>query len=217
MALRCSIELNKTSGITVKVEDEDAKLSQTIVIDGAKITTTAKSEDSTSTVTQDATKICLEVKGSEDTSTITQIAGSITIKVKAFSLEAETIDVKSTADTTVKSEAKMTVTTTDDCSVTSSAKLALKSTADMTLASDANLSASAANKAELKGLMVDIDGSQQTKINGGQSVQMTGLSIDIAADTTLSAAGKVTTDLGQQITTVKGKIVNISGNLVNLG
>jgi hypothetical protein len=157
------------------------------------------------------------VKGQEDTSTITQMAGSIAVNVKAFSLSAETITVKSTKDTDVTSEAKLTVTSTSDCSVTSKAKMSFASTADMALSSDAKLTATAASDLGLKGLSASLDGTQETKIKGGQSASLKGLSVDISADTTLTACGNVTTDIGKQITTVQGKVVNISGNLVNLG
>lgn len=67
--LVCTVEMSKESGITVKVEDADAGITQTITMDGTSLT--------------------LKVAGSAGTSTITQTADKIAIKCKDFTLDAE--------------------------------------------------------------------------------------------------------------------------------
>src|SRR4029450_5593330 len=91
--LICWVELKKTNGdgITINVQNDSGKVTQTIPLDGTPLTVTVKGEDSTSTITQDATKIIHEVKGPQETSTITQVQDKITVKVKAFEVDAETV------------------------------------------------------------------------------------------------------------------------------
>ena len=82
--LICTIELDKAQGLTIKVEDPDGKLTQTVTIDGKAIT--------------------LEVKGDSDTSTVVQKPDSVTITCKAFTVEADTITLKSKKASEWKSE-----------------------------------------------------------------------------------------------------------------
>lgn len=50
--LVCRIELDKEKGIILTVENDDQKITQTIVMDGTNITTTVKGSDHTSAITQ---------------------------------------------------------------------------------------------------------------------------------------------------------------------
>jgi hypothetical protein len=73
--LVCRIELDKMTGAKVTIENADGKITQTIHMDGTKITT--------------------KVQGEKDTSTIEQIADTITVTVKNFNVHAEKVTIKS--------------------------------------------------------------------------------------------------------------------------
>ncbi|MBL0732354.1 MAG: hypothetical protein JJW03_05835 [Desulfosarcina sp.] len=81
--LVCRIELDKKDGLILTVENGDASITQTIVMDGTSITST--------------------VKGKSETSTITQKQDGIAVKCKTFTLDAETITCESEKKTLHKS------------------------------------------------------------------------------------------------------------------
>ena len=78
--LICTVEMSKSAGVTIKVTDSDGKVTQTVTMDGTTMT--------------------LKVADSSNTSTITQKEDSVTIKCKSFKVDAETVFVKSSKDST---------------------------------------------------------------------------------------------------------------------
>lgn len=82
-ALFCRVELNKTDGITITLDNEDGNITHTIVLNGEDITTTSK--------------------GDSDTSTIVQAPDKITMDCKTFELTAETISCSSSSTTELSS------------------------------------------------------------------------------------------------------------------
>jgi hypothetical protein len=196
--LYCRIELKKEKGITVKVEDAQGKLTQTIEMDGTLIKLTCRDQNS------------------GDVSTITQKADSVEIKCKTFEVAAETVTVKSTKDTLHKSDQKMDIESTKEMTLKSEDKLTAKATSDF-LASGSKLTASADGAAELKGASVDVKATQAAnvsgltaKVSGTQSVEVTGgVSAKVSSNATLNLEG--------QMTTLKGSITNVQGSLVKLG
>src|SRR5689334_18530626 len=109
--LVCTVELSKETGISVKVENADAGITQTLTMDG--------------------TTMILKVAGKEDTSTITQKADSIAIKCKDFSIEADnTITCTSKKATKHQSDDAMTLQSTKDLTLSSSAKLVQSADSD---------------------------------------------------------------------------------------
>src|SRR5215203_2452067 len=103
MPLVCTVEMSKDSGISIKVENADGGITQTITMDGTTLTMT--------------------VAGEDETSTFTQKADSIAIKCKDFSIEASnTITCTSTKATTHKSDDTVTIQSAKDMTLTSSAK-----------------------------------------------------------------------------------------------
>ena len=67
--LICSVELNKEKGqgIIVKVQNASGQITQTIQMDGTKVTVTVKGAQSTSTITQDSESLELKVVGPAET------------------------------------------------------------------------------------------------------------------------------------------------------
>lgn len=193
--LVCRIELSKTKGIIVTVDNEDGKITQTLVMDGTSITTTCK--------------------GQEDTSTITQKSDSIAVKCKTFTLEAETITCHSTKDTSHKSDQKYDIESTQDMTLKSGADI--KATASSTAKVSApTVTLAADNKASLSGNTTSVSGTQKAEVSGMQlslsgttKAEMSGLSVKVAADAALNLEGN--------LTTLKGSITNVQGSLVKLG
>src|SRR5581483_6512448 len=92
--LICTVELDKTAGVTVTVENKDDGITQTFHCDGTQIQTI--------------------VKGNDATSTITQKQDSIKIECKAFEVDAETITCKSTKATSHHSDDTFDISSAKD-------------------------------------------------------------------------------------------------------
>jgi hypothetical protein len=215
-AFVCSVELSKTAGITVKVVNATGKITQTITMDGTSITITCKGEQRTSTITQKDESIISQVKGPQETSTITQKDESIAIKVKDFTIDATTVKVTTTGDTTHDSGAKLTVTSTQDMSLTSSAKATFKSTQAMALESTATLTATATQDAKLSGMNTTVDSQVKTVVKGGTSLEASSIQVKVNGTAQAEFAAPMT-NLGQSLTTLKGQMVKVEGALVKLG
>lgn len=212
----CSIELSKTGGVTVVVRDEDADVTQKVAMNGTTVTITVQKGDAkTSTLTQDAEGFVLQVAGDE-TSTITQKHDRIVMKCKAFEVDAETVTLKSEKDSTHEAGGKMTVTSTKDMSLSSSAKLGLSSTSEMTLDSSAALKASATGDAKLSGANTKIEASAKLTLDGGVAADISAGKVNISATMKADLTAPLTT-VGQDVTTVQGSLVRVSGSLVKLG
>src|SRR5689334_21084087 len=100
MPLVCTIEMDKTAGITVTVVNADASITQTIVMDGTKIEISVAGDSATSTITQTSEKIAIACKQFEVTAdeTITMTS------TKASSWTSQdTFSEQSTKDATIAS------------------------------------------------------------------------------------------------------------------
>jgi hypothetical protein len=193
--LVCRIELNKESGITVKVVNDAGKITQTMVLDGTAITTTCQ--------------------GEQDTSTITQKSDSIAIKCKTFTLDAETITCKSSKDSLHESQQKFDIKSTQDTTVTSSAKITETATGDFAMSGN-NITASATQKAKISGMNCEIAATQEAKMSGLQlklagttQSELTGLTVKVEGTTSVKVASPLAASLEGSITNVKGTMVKI--------
>lgn len=187
MPLVCTVEMSKESGISVKVENADAGITQTITMDGTTLTMT--------------------VAGEEDTSTFTQKADSIAIKCKDFSIEADnTITCTSKKATKHTSEDTLTLESTKDMTLTSKAKLVQTADSDLTLAG-ANVKATAKSEASMKGMTAEVSGDQKLTLKGTQA-NMSGTQVAINADAKLEAKSSGMATLGGNLTTVTGTLIN---------
>jgi hypothetical protein len=185
--LVCTVEMSKDSGISIKVENADAGIIQTVTLDGTTLT--------------------VKVAGKENTSTITQKADSIAIKCKDFSIEADnTITCTSKNATKHHSDDTVTIESTKDMTLTSSAKLVQSATSDLTLAG-ANVKATAQSAASIKGLTAEVAGDQSLTLKGLQA-NLSGTQVSIKADGMLSAESSGVATLGGSLTTVKGTLIN---------
>ena len=192
--LVCRVELNKTDGLILTVENKDGKITQTAVLNGESITFTSQ--------------------GNEDTSTITQKPDGITIQCKNFVLDSETITCTSAKDTVHKSDQKFEISSGQDMIIKSGANLTAKATQKHAL-SGSQISAAADSKAEIKGINVSVDGSAKTEIKGGTlslsgtiKAEMKGPMVDISADGPMTVKGALT-NIDGQITSVKGTLTKV--------
>jgi hypothetical protein len=179
--LVCTVELDKTTGITIKVETAEADIVQTIHMDGTQILTTV-------------------AKGTApaDKSSITQKFDSIAIKCKTYTVDAETItqkstkaslhesadtfDIKATKDLTEHSDAKVVLNATGDATV-DGANVKLKATTDCTLGGT-NVKGTATAAAELKGANTKLEGSAKCDVKGAMA--------SVKADSMLEVGGAMT-------------------------
>ncbi len=143
--LVCRVELDKKKGIVLTVENSEGKITQTVVMDGTKITAT--------------------VKGANDTSTITQQEDGIQIDCKAFTLHAETITCVSKKETThesgedftIKSKGNLNASAVSDATY-KAMNSAMESSSE-TKIGGMSLKLSGTTSAELKGAMITVDAS----------------------------------------------------------
>jgi hypothetical protein len=194
-AFTCRIELNKEKGIIITVENKAGQITQTAVLDGTTMTLTCK--------------------GAEATSTITQKADSIVVKCKDFTVEAETVTVKSTKDTLHKSDAKLTVQSADDLEIKSDKKITATATADLK-AAGSTFTADAQGAAKVSGATVDVTGQQQTAVAGVPLKLSSSMNVEVNG-TIVKVASSGTLDLEGQVSTLKGQMTNVQGSLVKLG
>ena len=186
--LVCTVELSKTNGITVKVVNADASITQTVTMDGTTLT--------------------LKVAGSSNTSTFTQTADKIAIKCKDFTLDADdTITCTSGKATKHVSSDALTLQSTKDMTFTSSAKLVQSATSDLTLAG-ANVKATAQSAASMQGLTASISADQSLTLKGTAQAQLSGAQVTVKADAQLDAESSGIATLGGSLTTIKGSLIN---------
>jgi hypothetical protein len=189
--LVCTVEMSKTAGITVTVENADAKIMQTITMDGTTLTIKVASQEN-----------------QENPSTITLTADAIAIKCKDFSITADnTITCSSKKATTHKSEDTVTIQSAKDMTLTSSANLAQSASSDLTL-KGANVKATADSAASMKGATAEVSGSTSLTLKGGTKAEMSGAQVSISATSQLEATATGMATLGGNMTTVKGTLIN---------
>ena len=187
MALTCRIALDKKNGLTLTVEDPEAKTQQTVVLDGKTIVLTCKDQ--------------------ENTSTITQKSDGITVKCKAFAVDAETISLKSQKDTTVESQQKLTLKSQDDAALSSQAGVTIEAKQDLSLSGN-NVSGKGTQKASLAAMQVSVSGDQKVEVKGA--------TVAVSADMKLDVKGTVAKIASDGVLEVSGQMLKLSGQLIDL-
>jgi hypothetical protein len=197
--LVCTVELDKEKGVTVKVENADDQITQTVVMDGTSITIT--------------------VKGSSETSTIVQKQDSIVMTCKDFTVDATgTLTLKSAKASSWTSQDTLSLESTKDMSFTSNAKLTQKATSDAKLSSSANVGVEATSKLDMKGMQTSLVASGgenkieglTLKMSGQTQAEMASAMIKVAAQGKLGLESSGMAEL-------KGAMTSVSGSLVKLG
>ena len=197
--LVCTVELDKEKGVTVKVENADDSITQTVVMNGTSIT--------------------IKVEGSEETSTYVQEQDKVTITCKDFTVDATgTLTLKSAKASSWNSQDTLTVESTKDMSFTSSAKLTQKASQDAKLSSDAKIAIEATSNLDMKGMQTSLTGTGgETKIEG-LTLKMSGKSqAELSSPMTkVSGDGKLGLE-SSGMAELKGSMTTVGGSLVKLG
>lgn len=197
--LVCTVELDKEKGVTVKVENADDQITQTVVMDGTSITIT--------------------VKGSEETSTYVQKQDSVTITCKDFTVDATgTLTLKSAKASSWASQDTLSVESTKDMTFTSSAKLTQSATSDAKLSSSANIAVEATSKLDMKGMETSLVASAGDNKLEGINLKMAGKAQAELAAPMVKVAAKAKLGLESSgMADLKGSITSVGGTLVKLG
>ena len=196
--LICTIEMDKEQGLTVKVEDPDGKLTQTVTLDGKAIT--------------------LEVKSDSDTSTIVQKPDSVTITCKAFTVDSETLTLKSKKASEWKSEETLKLESAKDMELKSGAKLTQKATGDASLSSDAKIQIKATSQLAIEGQQGQITAKGGDLALEGVNLKFSGKAQAELAAPMIKVAAKGQLGLESSgMAELKGSITSVSGSLVKLG
>jgi hypothetical protein len=194
--LYCRIELKKETGILVKVEDPQGKVTQTIELDGKIIKLTCKDQN--------------------NTSTITQRPDGIKVECKKFEIAAETVTVTSTKETLHKSDDALTLQSAKAMTLKTDDALSATATKDLSVKGQ-NFTAKADSKAAVSGLTFEAKGDQSAKLSGSQ-VEVSGqLQIEVKGAPTIKVASSGILNLEGQMTTLKGQMTTVQGSLVKLG
>ncbi|MBJ6765245.1 hypothetical protein DRW03_28715 [Corallococcus sp. H22C18031201] len=197
--LVCKIELDKEKGITVQIDNADDQITQTMHLDGTSIT--------------------IKVKGPSETSTIVQKADSIVVTCKDFTLDTDTITMKSKSTSAWTSQDTLSVKSTKDMSLTTNAKLTQTATSDAKLSSSANVNIEATSNLAMKGNMA------ASMVTSGGEAKVQGVTLKLAgqaqselsgAMTKVSATGKLDLE-ASGLANLKGSITSVGGSLVKLG
>ena len=197
--LVCTVELDKEKGVTVKVENADDQITQTVVMDGTSITIT--------------------VKGSEETSTIVQKQDSVTITCKDFTVDATgTLTLKSAKASSWNSQDTLTVESTKDMSFTSQAKLTQSATQDAKLSSQAKIAVEATSNLDMKGMQTSLAASGGENKIEGLTLKMSGKTQAELASAMIKVAAQGQLGLESSgMAELKGAMTSVSGSLVKLG
>lgn len=197
--LVCTVELDKDKGVTVKVENPDAQITQTVVMDGDSIT--------------------IKVQGSSETSTIVQKDDSVTITCKDFTVDATgTLTLKSQQASSWKSQNTMALESTQDMTFTSNAKLTQSATSDAKLSSNTKVGVEAGTQLELKGMQASMAASGGEAKVEGLTLKMSGQTQAelSSAMTKVAAQGKLGLE-SSGLAELKGAMTTVGGSLVKLG
>ena len=221
--LICSLELNKTNdgsgGATIIIQNDQAKITQTIHMDGTTLTIKVQDQqnNTTSTITQTGAQFIQEVKGPQETSTITQVQDTITVKVKNFTVDAETVLVKSSKDSTYQAQGKFNATSTQDMTVSSSAKYSLSSTQAMSLSSNDKLSTSSMMDTSISATQnATISANMKLALSGQTEADLSALQVKITGQAQAELAAPMT-KVGQSMTTISGQLIQLQGSMIQVG
>lgn len=163
--LVCRVELDKSKGMILTVENADGKITQTMVLDGTTIVTT--------------------IKGSDATSKITQKQDSVEIECKTFTLNAETITCKSKGKTHHESEQDFEIVGKNniDVSATNAAKVAAMNTSleskSETSLKGTTLKLAGTASAEMKGPTVTVEATGMMDVKSSGMINIKGTMVSI--------------------------------------
>lgn len=214
----CRIELSKSGGITIIIQDsvKGALDQRKIVLEAAGVTVTVDKDGKSTSITQTDTSIKTEVKGLVATSSIEQDCETITVKCKTFKVEADTVSVKATMDGTFETGTTCDIKSTQATTIDSAAGMTLKSVAAMALDAKASVSVKAVTNLTMEGAQTTLKGTTQLSAESSGTTNLEGMTVTVKGNTQATVEAPVTS-VGQSMTTIKGQMIEISGALVKIG
>lgn len=173
--LVCTIQMEKAGGVSIVIDNEDDSVTQTVHLDGRKLTMTVECKGDKSTYVQDAKGVSItcadfNVKAKNITCTSTE---SSTFKSEG------TLDLESKKDMTFKSQAALKQSAVGELSL-SGGKLALKSQGELEVAG-ASAKVKSNGPAELSGTTL--------KLSGLVSAELSAPMVTVKADGILTLKG----------------------------
>lgn len=214
----CRIELSKTGGITIIIQDSVLKEmdQRKIVLEAAALTLTVDKNGQSTTITQTDTSIKTEVKGLVATSSIEQDCENITVTCKTFKVEADTITLKATLDGTFETGTTCDIKSTQATTIDSKAAMTLKSVTAMALDSKSSVAVQAVTNLTMEGAQTTLKGTTQLTAESSGTTNLEGMTVTVKGNTQATVEAPVTS-VGQSMTTIKGQMIEISGALVKIG
>lgn len=216
MPFVCFIEIDKERGVVVSLLDEAGKLTQSIEMDGGRITIRMESPDATSQVSQTDASIVSTVEKGAQKSTMRQAADSIALECKSFTLDAETVQVRSEKDTAVEAGGGISVRAKGDLDLSTQSAARCQASRSVEIAAEEKLDLKGGAKATLAAQTTEITGSAKSVVQSQALLQMKAAKVDLKGDAQLDASAPVT-NVGHSLTTVRGTLVKVEGALVKLG
>lgn len=216
MSLLCSIELDREQGVTVRVTDDKGAVTQIIHLDGTNLSLEVKSKNSSSRIEQKDAMIKFFVEKGANKSSYIQTPESFEVSCKNFKLDADTIHIESSAKTDIKAGNDLTISSKGDLELSSQGQMGLSTKGNLSASSSRILSLKGGSKASLSAPQVDAKGTAKMALSSGTLLQMKATKVDIKAQAQLTAGAPIT-NLGQNMTSVKGQLIKVEGALVKIG
>lgn len=214
----CKIELSKPNGIAISIRDltQPEQVYKQVLLEGESLTIKTNKLNSSATITQTELSLTTEVKDDKGSTKIEQGPEAITVTCKSFTVNAETIALNSSKDTTCKATGKFTIESTSDFTLDSkaNAKMSSKLATNVEAQTDLNLKATANMKAKAPKIELAADASLDAKSSGALNVK--GAAVSVKGDMRAELDSPSTT-VGSAMTTIQGQVVSVSGSLVKLG
>ena len=214
--LVCRVELQKSGGVTLTVDNGRAGIVQTIKMNGTTIETTNQSGEGTSIVIQTTDSITTEVKGAK-TSTVTQDQHAVKVHAQTFEVEAESIKMTSAKNIEHSAQGRYVVSSAEDMSFGTKSKYALTCDGPMTHKSLANVTMQATSNIKVAGRNITVAGSGSTVVEGGSQAKVLGSKVAMLGTAQAELAAPQTT-VGKDLTTIKGTpVVKLDAPMIKLG
>jgi hypothetical protein len=170
MPFVCKIDMDKKGGVLVEVVNAEGMTTQSMYMDGLKITTT--------------------VKGPALTSTIVQDEASVTVTAQRFVVDATTIECRAKASATYTSGAETSILAGAALSATAGAALSLSAGAEASLEAGAACTVGGGGDLTLTGGgAAQLLGGGDVCVVGGGALQLAGTGDATLAGATMNLAG----------------------------
>lgn len=214
----CKIELSKTDGITISIRDlsQPDQVYKLVKMTGDSLVIQTSKLGSTATITQTESSVVTEVKNAQASTKIEQGPEEVKVTCKKWTVNAETISMTSSQDTSVTASGACSLTSTKDFKVNTQAGCTVTSTGAMTLDATGASTIKSAAKLDVQAPNIALTADASFKATSSGALNLEGGAVSVKGSMRAELDSPSTT-VGSAMTTVSGQIVSISGSLVKLG